>query len=59
MYGDFQNYYIREVADWRMRRLEERYAETDQVAFILFTRYDGKVADAGTNPIKYLAHAAS
>lgn len=59
LFGDFQNYVIREVADWRLVRLNERYAEKDQVGFTLFARYDGFVADAGTNPILYMAHAAS
>ena len=59
LFGDFKNYVIREVADWRMIRLNERYAETDQVGFSLFARYDGFVADAGTHPILYTAHAAS
>jgi hypothetical protein len=39
--------------------LNERYAEKDQVGFTLFARYDGFVADAGTHPIKYMAHATS
>jgi len=59
LFGDLQNYYIREVADWRLVRLTERYAELDQVAFALFSRWDGQVVDAGTHPIKYLVHAAS
>jgi HK97 family phage major capsid protein len=59
LFGDFKNYVIREVADWRLVRLNERYAEKDQVGFTLFARYDGFVADAGTHPIKYMAHAAS
>lgn len=59
LFGDFGNYWIREVGDWRVKRLEERYGEKDQVAFLLFARYDGQVVDAGTHPIKYLAHAAS
>jgi HK97 family phage major capsid protein len=56
LFGDFSNYIIREVADWRLVRLVERYAELDQVAFVMFARYDGQVIDAGTNPIKYMKH---
>jgi HK97 family phage major capsid protein len=59
LFGDFKHYVIREVSDWRMKRLDERFADTDQVGFVVFARYDGLVADAGTHPIKYLAHAAS
>ena len=47
LFGDFGNYWIREVGDWRVKRLEEeRYGEKDQVAFLLFARYDGQVVDA-------------
>ena len=49
LFGDFGNYRIREVGDWRVKRLEERYGEKDQVAFLLFARYDGQVVDAGTH----------
>jgi len=59
LFGDLSYYYIREVADWRMVRLNERYAEQDQVGFTLFARYDAKVIDAGTEPIQKLTHAAS
>ena len=57
LFGDFANYYIREVADWRLVRMDERYAEVDQVAFALFARYDGQLVNAGTNPVKCLRHA--
>ena len=40
----------------RLKKLEERYADADQVAFIAFERSDSKVLDAGTGPIKYLQH---
>lgn len=59
LFGDFNYYWIREIADWRMVRLNERYGEKDQVAFLLFARYDGQVVDAGTHPIKHIVHAAS
>jgi len=59
LFGDFSYYFIREVADWRLVRLNERYAEKDQVGFTLFARYDAKVIDAGTHPIYKLVHAAS
>lgn len=54
--GAFRKFKIRDVNVIRMKRLEERYAELDQVAFIAFMRCDSKVLDAGTNPIKYLVH---
>lgn len=54
LFGDFSKYIIRDVASFRLRRLEERYAEKDQVSFIAFSRHDGRVLDAGTDPIKRL-----
>ena len=40
-----------------MIRLEERFADYGQVAFIGFARYDGNLLDAGTNPVKYITQA--
>lgn len=57
LFGDFSKYLIRDVAGFRLRRLEELYAATDQVGFIAFTRHDGRVLDAGTDPIKHLIQA--
>ena len=44
-FGDFSKYMIREVAGIRIRRLDERYADTDQVGFIAFMRADGDIPD--------------
>lgn len=57
LYGDFSRYMIREVKGITLLRLDERYAEKLQVAFIAFARYDGDLIDAGTNPVKYLSLA--
>ena len=54
LYGDFSKYMIREVRGITLLRLDERYAEKHQVAFVAFARYDGDLIDAGTNPVKYL-----
>jgi HK97 family phage major capsid protein len=54
LFGDLSKYLIRRVRDLSVLRLEERYAEFGQVAFIGFARYDGAMLDAGTNPVKYL-----
>ena len=59
MFGAFEKYMIRDVAGGQLRRLEERYADDNQTAFILFKRHDGQLIDAGTNPIKKLTMAAS
>jgi HK97 family phage major capsid protein len=59
LFGDFKKYLVRQVQGASVKRLEERFAEKNQTAFILFTRLDGKLIDAGTNPIKALQHAAA
>lgn len=55
-YGDLSKYKIRDVSEFRLRRLVERYADADQVGFIAFSRHDGDLLDAGTHPVKYLTH---
>lgn len=59
LFGDMRKYKIRDVASMRLLRLDERYADTDQVAFVAFMRSDGNLLDAGTRPVKWLALAAS
>ncbi len=54
LFGALQLYKIRDVAGFRLRRLQERYAESDQEAFVAFSRHDGHLLDAGTNPVKYM-----
>lgn len=56
LFGQLRNYKIRTVNGIRLRRLDERYAETDQVAFIAFTREDGNLLNAGTASVKVLTH---
>ena len=58
-FGDLGTYHIRRVRGVRILRLEERYADYGQVAFIGFIRLDAALMDAGTNPIKVLVMAAS
>lgn len=58
-YGDFSKYLIRDVQDFTLLRLEERYADYHQVGFVGFSRHDGRILDAGTDPIKHLVMAAS
>ncbi len=58
LFGDFSKYYIRDVQNMVVLRLSERYADFLQVGFLAFRRHDGRLVDAGTNPIKYLQMAA-
>jgi len=53
-FGQLSKYKIRDVASVRLRRLVERYAEFDQEAFVVFSRHDGDLLDAGTKPVKVM-----
>lgn len=57
-YGLLSKYLIRDVRDITLVRLDERYAELGVVAFLAFSRHDGDLLDAGTNPVKYLTMGA-
>ena len=50
-YGDWDNFTIRRVNEFSLRRLTERYAEFDQVAFFGLARMDSFVEDSSA--IKY------
>lgn len=54
-FGDWDQYYVRIVNNFSMRRLTERYAEFDQVAFFGLARMDGMLMN--TAAIKYLDSA--
>lgn len=58
-FGDFSNYYIREVQGIQLVRLNELYAENGQVGFMAFMRADGGLVDAGQGPIKTLQNSAT
>jgi HK97 family phage major capsid protein len=57
LFGAFNKYIIRSVKDLYVLRLDERFAELGQVAFIGFARYDGNLIDAGTHPVAALVGA--
>lgn len=59
LFGQVKKYTIRQVKELGVLRLDQRYADYGQVAFIGFARYDGKLLDAGTHPVAYLSQAAS
>ncbi len=56
LFGDFRKYKIRRVKNITLVRLAERYAEKLQIGFFAFMRLDGRLSNAGTNPIKHLVH---
>lgn len=58
LFGQLTAYKVRQVADVRFKRLEELYAESDEVAFLAFVRADGNLLDAGDHPVKSLVQHA-
>lgn len=56
LFGAFSYYWIRDVVGIRLVRLEERYADYDQIGWVAFSRHDGELVSAG-QPIKYLTQA--
>ncbi len=54
--GQLSKYKIRTVGEVRMYRLQERYRDTDEDAFLAFMREDGNMLDAGTHPVYVLHH---
>lgn len=59
LFGDFSNYWIRNVQSMMLMRLTERYADYAQIGFLAFMRADGRMVDAGGNPVKYYVNSAS
>ena len=58
LFGDFSAYYIRDVEDMALMRFEDSvYGLKRQVAFVMFSRHDGGLINAGQNPVKYLQNA--
>jgi HK97 family phage major capsid protein len=56
LFGQLSKYLIRDVRDVTILRLDERYADFHQVAFLAFSRHDGDLLNAGTNPVKFYAY---
>lgn len=59
LFGDFSKYKVRRVRGYTLVRLTERYAEMLQTGFFIFCRFDGKLINAGGNPVKYLTQKAA
>lgn len=57
LFGAFRYYHIRDVVGLTLLRLDERYADNLQVAWIAFSRHDGELISNGS-PIKFLTQAA-
>lgn len=59
LFGDFGKYLIRDTAEISLLRLDERFADFHQVAFLAFSRHDGDLLNAGTNPVKFYTNSAT
>lgn len=57
LFGEMPAYKIRQVGQIVLRRLDERYADTNQTGFLAFVRGDGNLLNAGDNPVKKLTQA--
>lgn len=57
LFGDFSKFVIRDVANMRAYRLEERYRDTDQTGFVVFSRHDSDALQS--TAIQVLQQAAS
>ena len=55
LFGDMSKFAIRQVRNMVFRRLDERFADYDQTAWVLFTRMDSKYKN--TSAIKKLTQA--
>jgi HK97 family phage major capsid protein len=58
LFGDLSKYILRSVPGFEIVRLNERYAELGQVAFLGFFRAGSRYLDAGTHPIQALTQHA-
>ena len=59
LFGDMSNYFIRDVMDIQLFRISDKYIESGQVGFLAFYRGDGRMIDAGMNPVKHYANSAT
>jgi HK97 family phage major capsid protein len=59
LFGDFSNYWIRDVKAVQVVRFNEKYMDSGQVGFVAFSRADGKLINAGTNPVAYYQNSAT
>lgn len=59
LFGDLKKYIVRRVTGTTLFVFREKYMDKLQVAFMAYARYDGRLLDAGTNPVKYIQHSAT
>lgn len=58
-FGDFSQFWIRDIQGVTVVRQDELYSDALQVGFFAYARVDSILVDAGTDPIKYYTCAAA
>lgn len=53
-FGAFEKFLVRKVKDLQVVRLDERFADFGEVAYVGFSRIDSNLIDAGTHPLNVL-----
>lgn len=56
LFGQLSAYKVRQVGQVVLRRLDERFADTNQTGFLAMIRGDGNLLDAGDSPVKKLTN---
>jgi HK97 family phage major capsid protein len=59
LFGDFGNYWVRDVKAVQVVRFNEKYMDSGQIGFVAFSRADGKLVNAGMNPVAYYQNSAT
>lgn len=53
-FGAWSKFIARKVRDLQIQRLDERFADFGEVAYVGFSRIDSRLIDAGTHPLNVL-----
>lgn len=53
-FGAWQKFIARKVRDLQVLRLDERFADFGEIAYVAFSRIDSNLVDAGTHPLNVL-----
>ena len=57
LFGDLQKFVVRRVLGTTLFVYREKYMDYLQIGFQAYSRWDSRLIDAGTHPIKYLLHS--
>jgi HK97 family phage major capsid protein len=57
-FGQWSKFIARKVRDLSIARLDERFADYGEVAYVGFSRIDSRLLDAGTHPLNLLVQSS-